>query len=164
MKRDKKIFKSTIWIVVSVLCLFFISACSADHSPKENDNTVSAEFVYPDKSDFLFETDKDTVTVKNGENIVIKCTLKNTSDRDYYIEHGAESITYSYNDSGEVINTIAVLDEFKSNSQISRTLNIAAKDSGKITVSAAFSVKPSQYSEEFKTYAFEKNVQVNVPE
>lgn len=114
MKNNKKILKSAILIIIAV-CLFLMSACSADNSIKDNDKTVSAEFVYPEKSDFSFETDKDTLTVKSGEDIVIKCTLKNNSDRDYYIEHGEETITYSYNDFGEVINAIAVLHNFKSN-------------------------------------------------
>ncbi len=161
MKNNKKILKSAILIIIAV-CLFLMSACSADNSIKDNDKTVSAEFVYPEKSDFSFETDKDTLTVKSGEDIVIKCTLKNTSDRDYYIEHGEETITYSYNDFGEVINAIAVLHNFKSNSEISRTLNIDAKDSGQVTVSSAIAVKPSQYSDEFEIYEFEKTIQVNV--
>lgn len=164
MKYNKKILKSAILIIISVLCLFLMSACSADNSLKDNDKSVSAEFVYPEKSDFSFETDKDTLTVKSGEDIVIKCTLKNTSDRDYYIEHGEETITYSYNDFGEVINAIAVLHKFKSNSEISRTLNIEAKDSGQVTVSSAIAVKPSQYSDEFEIYEFEKTIQVNVVE
>ena len=153
MKR----FKSAILIIISVLCFFLISACSS-----ENDN--SKEFVYPEKSAFLFETDTDTVTVRSGEDIVINATLKNTSDRNYYIEHGIETITYSYNDDGEIIDAIAVLDEFKSDSEISRTLNIKAKDSGQITVSADVSVKPSQYSDEFEIYEFEKIIKVNVVE
>lgn len=164
MKNDKINFKSAILIIIAVLCLFLMSACTADNSLKDNDNTASTEFVYPEKSDFSFETDKETLTVKSGEDIVIKCTLKNTSDRDYYIEHGKETITYSYNDFWEVINAIAVLDNFKSNSEISRTLNIEAKDSGQVTVSAAISVKPSQYSDTFQVYEFEKTIQVNVVE
>ncbi len=162
MKNAKRIFKSAILIIISVFCLFLMSACSADNSHADNDNT--AEFVYPEKSAFSFETDIDAVTVKSGENIVINAALKNTSDRDYYIEHGIETITYSYNDDGEIIDAIAVLDEFKSNSEISRTLNITAKDSGQITVSADFSVKPSKYSDEFEIYKFEKSIQVNVVE
>lgn len=157
MKNAKRIFKSAVLIIISVLFLFLMSACSAD-----NDNT--AEFVYPEKSAFSFETDIDAVTVKSGEDIIINAILKNTSDRDYDIEHGLEPIMYSYNAFMEIVDAIAVIDNFKSNTEISRTLNITAKDSGQITVSADFSVKPSKYSDEFEIYKFEKSIQVNVVE
>lgn len=73
-----------------------------------------------------------------------------------------ETITYSYNEISEVIDAVAVLDNFQSNSQISRRLNITVNESGKITVFATIYVKPAQYSDQNKTYTYKRNISVNV--
>ena len=72
-----------------------------------------------------------------------------------------ETITYSYNGISEEINAIAVLDNFKSNSEISRRLNITVNESGNIKVFATIYVKPSQYSDQNKVYTFERDILVN---
>ncbi len=159
MRLSKKLLISAML----VLCILGISACSKE-SNNSNDETINynSDFIYPEKSNFSFEVSKDKINVKKGESITVDCVLKNISDENYYIEHGIETITYSYNDIGEEMDAVAILDEFKSNSEISRKLSISATESGKLTVSANIYIKPSQYSDQFKQYYFEKVVLVNV--
>lgn len=165
-----KYVKITLLVIISVIFLLGVAACTKNNlatdtvdKPTVKMNTdTDVDFKYPEKSDFIFETDKNNVTVRNGENITIKCSLKNASDRDYYVEYGVEVITYSYNDFSETLNAIAVLDIFKSNSEYNRNLEITANKSGKITVSATIYVKPSQYSDQYEIYSYEKEIVVDV--
>ncbi len=154
MKHSKLLF-----IIMSFLCLFGISACSGNNSNTANPN---ASYNYPEKSDFVFEVSHDSIDIKKGEAITIECSLKNISNENYYIEHGMEAITYTYNELSENIETIAVLEQFKSDSVINRTLNITADKAGKITITASIDVKPSEFSDQYKTYTFEKDVVVNI--
>lgn len=158
MKREKILS----FIMMFVLCTLGISGCSINNNEfNNNTNNSIADFEYPEESDFEFEVSKDEITAKKGEIVTIDCTLKNVSNENYYIEHGVETITYSYNEISEEINAIAVLDNFKSNSVISRRLNITVNESGNIQVFATIYVKPSQYSDQNKAYTFEKDILVN---
>ncbi len=158
-----KFSKILLLIMVFVLCALEISACSINNKEIDNQtNNSIVDFDYPEESDFEFVVSKDNLTVKKGETVTIDCVLKNLSNKNYYIEHGVETITYSYNEIGEELDAIAVLDDFQSNSEISRRLNITVNESGKITVSANIFVKPAQYSDQNKLYSFKKDIIVNV--
>lgn len=158
-----KISKILLLIMVVVLCALGISACSIDNKEIDNNSTNSSvSFNYPEKSNFVFEVSKDNLVVRKDEIMTVDCSLKNISNKDYYIEHGIEAITYSYNEFSEEMDAAAVLDNFKSNSEINRSLSITANESGKITVFATIYVKPSQYSDQNKLYTFEKDIIVNV--
>ncbi len=165
MVNTMRVLKIILLIIISILCIFGISACSKDNSIVDTSNTgIKTNFNYPEKSEFVFEVSQENFSVRSGEVMTIDCSLKNISDRDYYIQHGVETITYSYNDLGEVMDAIAILENFKSNSEYNRTLEITANKSGKITVSATIYVKPSQYSDEYETYTYEKDIAVDVVE
>ncbi len=157
-----EIAKISSFIIMFVLCTLGISGCSINNNEfYNNTNNSIVDFEYPEESDFEFKVSKDEIIAKKGEIITIDCTLKNVSNENYYIEHGVETITYSYNGISEEINAIAVLDNFKSNSEISRRLNITVKESGNIKVFATIYVKPSQYSDQNKVYTFERDILVN---
>lgn len=154
-------------IMIFVLCALGLGGCagSGNSAAANADESASvSDFKYPKKSAFKFEVSESKVTAKKGDVIKINCFLKNTSKNDYHIEHGSETITYSYNDESEVITALAVLDDFKSDSEIQRGLEITADESGEIIVYAEISVKPSRFSEEMKTYNFEKKIKVTVTE
>ncbi len=150
-------------IILLIPCLCLTGACSSGHAADGNTEANSASDTnYPNESAFQFEVSRESFDIKKGEMLKIDCGLKNISDEDYHIEHGAEAITYSYNGFGEAIDSIAVLEQFKSNSEISRTLNIRADYSGTVTVTASIDIKPSKHSDQYKTYTFKKDIAVHI--
>lgn len=134
-----------------------------EESSSTLDNIESGStFKYPDQSDFSLSAEIKNSNVKSGDSFIIDCSLKNNSDRDFYIEHGSQTITYSYNGESEFYTLIAILTTFKSNDKLERTLNIAAEKSGTITVKAEIRVKPNKYSDSYKTYIYTKEIEVTV--
>lgn len=139
------------------------SSLDEEKSSSELDNIESGStFDYPDKSEFSFSAEIHNSDVKSGDSFVIDCSLKNNSDRDFYIEHGTHIVTYIYNGDSEFRSLVAILSTLKSNDEIKETLNIAAKKSGTITVKAEFRVKPDEYTDSYKTYTYTKEIEVNV--
>lgn len=150
--------------VLLIACIFLMSACSNSSSVTRTENTTEIQNSdYKQSPDFVFEVDKDHITVNKWGKATINCSLKNVSDKDYFIEHGAETITYSYNGpTQEELELISIMDTFKSNSEINRTLNLRVTESGKITVYATFDVKPDKFSDQRETYQYTKEIDVEV--
>lgn len=150
----KKFIRFIAAVMLLLFCFPWLSGC--DNRKPEN------AFEYPDKSVFSFKCDIKETTVKKGETIIIDCSLENTSENDFYMEHGVETITYSYNNESEYMDAIALLDSFESSEKISRKLELEAKESGKIIVTAEIRLRPERYSESYKTYTYEKEFDVTV--
>lgn len=160
----RKKFKIMLSALLAVALLFSISACSNNEAVSQTEE-ITAETVntqYKQSPDFVFEVDKDNIEVNKFGKITLNCSLKNVSDKDFYIEHGAELITYSYNGESEEMDLIAVMDTFKSNTEINRTINLRANESGKIIVYATFDVKPEKFSDQGETYQYTKEIDVDV--
>lgn len=160
----KKIYKIVALIIATCLLMICFSACSnTDSNSSIVDNSKSeSNFNFPDKSDFSLSTNIENSNLKKGESFVINCCLKNNTERDFFIEHGVETITYSYNDVSECLNAISVLDTLNSSSEIKRKINIQAIESGVITVTATIRVKPAQYSDSYETYTYNQEINVTV--
>ncbi|MDE6150102.1 MAG: hypothetical protein K2F81_08435 [Ruminococcus sp.] len=181
-----KIYNKTFLILIGCFLVIFMSACTnsntesssvvedtksdsvfkpldEEESSSELDNIEpGSTFDYPDKSEFSLSAKIQNSNVKSGGSFIIDCSLKNNSDRDFYIEHGSQTITYSYNGDSEFHNLIAILTTFKSNDEIKETLNIDAKKSGTIIVKAEIRVKPDEYTDSYKTYTYTKEIEVTV--
>ncbi len=181
-----KICNKTFLILIICLFTIFMSACSnsSTESSSAVDDTKSdsvfmplddeessstldniesgSPFKYPDQSDFSLSAEIKNSNVKSGDSFIIDCSLKNNSNRDFYIEHGSQIFTYSYNGESEFYTTVAILTTFKSNDKLERTLDIVAKKSGTITVKTEIRVKPNEYSDSYKTYIYTKEIEVTV--
>ena len=79
-----------------------------------------------------------------------------------FIEHAVETITFSYNGVSEEMDSLAVLEKFQTGKEINRTLDIKAQKSGIITITATIHVKPAQYSDTYKTYEYNEQIEVIV--
>lgn len=181
-----KICNKVFLILIGCLFMMLISAChnSDTESSSVVDDTKSdsvfmpvdeegssstldniesgSTFNYPDQSEFSLSTEIKNSNVKRGDSFIIDCSLTNNSDRDFYIEHGSQTFTYSYNGDSEFHTLAAILTTFKSNDKLEGTLDIAAKKSGTITVKTEIRVKPSEYSDFYKTYTYTKEIEVTV--
>lgn len=166
----KSIFRFGRLLLLLFLCISFSGCTDADTSgefaasPTQAESEKDSDFDYPSESDFTFTADIRDTAVRQGEPVIIDCSLTNDTNRDFYIEHGPETITYSYNDMSEAINAVAVLDTFKQGSCIERELSIPATTSGTITVTATIYVKPAQYADvdERREYTYVKDIAVTV--
>lgn len=181
-----KICNKVFFILIGCSFMMFMSAChnSDTESSSVGDDTKSdsvfmplyeeessstldniesgSTFKYPDQSEFSLSAEIKNSNVKSGDSFIIDCSLKNNSDRDFYIEHGSQIFTYSYNGESEFHTLVAILTNFKSNDKLERTLDIAAKKSGTITIETEIRVKPDAYSDFYKTYTFTKEIEVTV--
>lgn len=158
-------------LMLLCLCLMMcMVACNSDSNKSTTDNSQintdnsqkNPNFEYPDESDFSLSVKAEKTSIQKGEMFAVNCILTNNTDKDFYAEHGKEVITYSYNNSSENIDQIAVLSTFKSKSEINRTLNIEASSSGVITITATMRIKPSRYSDSSKVYTYTEKINVIV--
>ena len=160
--------KYNILTMVLVCCLLIVSICACSNTntriESETGNTEdnNTTFIYPSKTDFKFSVKIQKASIGVGESFVIECSLLNDTEREYFIEHGIETITYSYNNDAETLDSLSVLDTFKSGTEIKRDLNIEGKKSGKIIVTASIRVKPAQYSDSYETYTYTEQLDVIV--
>ncbi len=162
----KSYFKIWGLLVIVLLCTVGLSACGNNEEPtnSEPESKSIGNFDYPDKSAFVFTADIQESTVKKGEPFIIHCSLKNTTDRDFFIKHGTQTITYLYNDDSEILNAIALFDTFKQGGTIDRELSIPAKKTGAITVTATIYITPEKYSDVStqQEYKYTKTIDVTV--
>ncbi len=155
--------KSLSIIIFLLICINLFSLVSCSHNTPNNSSIYNSDkFIYPDKKDFRFTVDTEKVTVQRGQTFNISCSVENKTNKKQYIEHGIECITYSYNGEYESLNTIAVLDTFDIGEQIERNIELTAKESGKVTITAYFRVKSSEYTDSFKEYSYTKSVDITV--
>lgn len=127
----------------------------------EAESKAASDFLYPEKADFSFKVTVKNPEAKKDENLVVECCLKNDTEREFFIEHGEETITYSCGDYSEEILAVAVLDTLKPGGEIKRTLNIENGAAEKVTVKASFYVKPERYSDEFREYTYVENIDLS---
>lgn len=160
------------FFVIMLLFIVSLTACQNNDTASDDvsDSTPvsvsksSVNFNYPDQTAFTFTADIQKNTIQAGSPFIIQCSLKNTTDCDFFIEHGSQTITYSYNGDSENLNAISVLDTFAAGDTIDRELLIYAKKTGTITLTASFYIKPSQYAERatFQEYTYTKTIFVTV--
>lgn len=137
----------------------------SDFTKKSNNEITEGtqhDFRFPPESAFVFSAEIDDIEVSKGKKFVVRCVLENTTDNDFFTEHGIETIRYSYNGKSEVLDAISVLDTFVSKGKITREIELIANESGEVDLVASFSVKPSKFSDEFKTYTYKETISITV--
>ncbi len=123
-------------------------------------------FEWPSNDDFSFEVNYDESAAKVNEEFEIHCKLTNTTERDYHIEHGSETITYDWDGKDEILLLISTMDVFESNGTIERTIKIRPTQAKtcKLVLNASFSVTPEKNSNELKDYNYSKEFMIEVKE
>lgn len=162
--------KIIINIFIAIVCLFsmiLLCSCSSEDGNYKNneengtDSTASG-YEFPEESGFVLSADIVQSTVKKGENIVIQCSLKNETGTDCYIRHGFEAISYVYNGSEEIMNSMAVEENFAAGAEITRTVTVPSDESGTIAITADFTVLEDEYSQNGKEYHYQKPLEITV--
>ena len=135
------------------LCLSVLALCGCSSQPEME------RLEAPAQEDFVLSVELQNDTVQKGESFVLECSLENTSGEDYYITHGEEAFSYTYNGNEEAILTMGVPEYFHNGDQLTRTMEISSITSGTITVRADFDVfltpnpegafQPYTYSQDF---------------
>ena len=172
----KRLFALSIALCLSVLTL---SGCAqlSEESPasqgeessavgQESESSPQGESAgfthtaYPAQDAFTLQVTLQNDTVSRGEPFVLECSLENTSGEDYYITHGEEAFSYTYNGNEEAILTMGMPEYFHNGDQLTRTMEISSITSGTITVRADFDVfltpnpegafQPYNYSQDFE--------------
>ena len=158
--------------IVSLLAVLFglllTTSCggkAADTSSAVSTNDVISDesgFAYPARSDLSFVVEAANTTMKANEQLSVTCSLRNNTDRAYYIERGPEAITYEFEGKSEVLDAIAVLDEIPANGAITRELVLTPAKSGRLTLTATIRIRPERYSEISQTYNYTQTLDIVV--